>query len=168
MKSILAILSVFIILAFAGMVCAQDNPPTKENSVQKTSSSTQTEITKTQTTPAPKAAPTKPKPPMMRGTVVSVDSATSTVVVKGQKGDVTFDVDPAAKIMMGQKAVKLTELPKDTMVKVIYKMDGTKKVAKSIVQQKMTAPPKMQTKTETKTETTTKTETKTETKPVTP
>lgn len=173
MKNILAILSVFIILAFAGMVCAQVNPPQKDNPVQKSSSSQQTEITKTQTTqstqsaPAAKAATTKPKPPMMVGTVVSVDSVANTIVVKGKKTDVTFDVDPAAKIMMGKKAVKLTELPKDTKVSVVYMMDGTKKVAKSIVQVKVTAP-KMRTKTETKTETTSKTETKSETKPVTP
>jgi hypothetical protein len=169
MKSIIVALSVLAILAFAVVVSAQVNPPTKENEVQKANpTGEQSNITQTQPAPAGQSAPaaTKPKhkaPPTMFGTVVSVDSATSTLVVKTKKGDETFTVDPKAKIMMGKKTVKLTELPKDTNVSVMYATEGANKIAKHIMEMpKMTAKKTMTPKPEAKPET------KTEAKPVTP
>ncbi len=142
MKTLIAIIGVLAILTFAVAVSAQVNPPTKENEIQKANPTPeQTEITKEQTQPpnqpAPAAKTAKQKPPTMSGTVVSVDTATSTLVLKGPKGNATFTVDPKAMIMMGKKTIKLAELPKGSKVAVMYATENGKMVAKHVMEQKM-------------------------------
>jgi len=141
-KVLVVILSMVLALAFAGMVCAQT--PEKDTAVQKGSLPDKAEITNPvgQASGAPNAAPAdKPKVNKMMGSVVSVDAVANTLVVKGKKADETFGVDPAAKIMVAGKEIKLADLTKDTKVVVVYRMDGAKKIALMIREPKaMPAP----------------------------
>ena len=69
---------------------------------------------------------------IFKGKVVSVDAIANTIVVKGNKAEATFQVDPAAKIVINKKEAKLADIKKDQKVAVTYKEEGGKKVAVKI------------------------------------
>ena len=83
-------------------------------------------------TTAPKTAAEPVKTHTMKGAVVSVDAIANAIVVKGKKAEETFQVDPAAKIVINKKEVKLADIKKDTKVVVTYKVVDSKKVAVAI------------------------------------
>ena len=124
-KSLIAVLSLAITVCFAGMVFAQASTPA-------TPSKPKTETVKAATAekvPAhKKVAPTR-----CIGAVVSVDATANTLVVKDKKGEQTFQVDPAAKIMIDKKESKLANVTKDMKIAVSYKMMDGKKVATAIM-----------------------------------
>lgn len=117
-KSIALILALIVAFAFSAIALAQTTAP------------------KTAAEPEQKAAPAQKaaseKTHTMKGTVVSVDAIANAIVVKGKKAPETFQVDPAAKIVINKKEVKLADIKKDTKVKVTYKVVDGKKVAVAI------------------------------------
>ncbi len=111
-KSIALILALVVAFAFSAIAVGQTTAP-------KTVGESQ-----------PKAAAVKTH--TMRGSVVSVDAIANTIAVKGKKAEVTFQVEPAAKIMIKKKEVKLADVKKDSKVVVTYKVVDGKKVATGI------------------------------------
>jgi hypothetical protein len=111
-RSIALILALVVAFAFSAIAVAQTTAP-------KTAGESQ-----------PKAAAVKTH--TMKGSVVSVDAIANTIVVKGKKAEQTFQVDPAAKIVLNKKEVKLADVKKDTKVVVTYKEVDSKKVAVGI------------------------------------
>jgi hypothetical protein len=137
MKKLTLVLCVVVAMAFTGMVFAQTaTPPVKQTPAQPMVKPAE----KPAPAPAPaKAAPEKPavKPAAVKkmgakkitGMVVSVDAVANTIVVKGKKAEMTFEVGATTKIMIAGKEAKLADLNKDTKVTVAYKMEGKKKLA---------------------------------------
>ncbi len=114
MKKLILVVALLTMVAFVSGVMAQQKPapaPAK---------------------PAATAAPEKPaKAEKFSGTVEKVDEAAKTVVVKGKKGDMTFDVG-AAKVTKGGKEMPLGDLKSGMTVHIEYKKDGDKMVASSV------------------------------------
>jgi hypothetical protein len=138
MRVLIVILSAAVALTFAGIASAQT--PDKESAVQQGKLPDKGELNKPmgEVQPAPDAEhATKPKEMKMMGSVVSVDAVANTMVVKGKKADVTFSLDPAAKIMMAGKECKLADVAKNTPIVVRYRMDGKKMIATGVMEQKM-------------------------------
>jgi hypothetical protein len=79
---------------------------------------------------APAAAAHKSK--SFSGVVVSSDAIANTLVVKGAKGEESFTVDPAAKIVQGKKDVKIADVAKDEKVTVKYSEENGVKTASMI------------------------------------
>jgi hypothetical protein len=138
MKRVMVIaLSVAIALALVGLVAAQTTPPTKPAPATAPATATPTQAPQVQkvqkpATAKPVATPPAAKPKMITGTVVSVDAVANTIVLKYNKVDKTFTVDPAAKIMVAGQPAKLADIQKDAKVSIIYKIDGKNKVAIAI------------------------------------
>lgn len=135
MKKTAALLSfLFATLAFTGMVIAKgmQNDSAKPAPVTTAKAAPAAHSTKSATMAHSKGTTAPAMHGMMlSGKIVSVDAVANTLVIKGKKGDVTLNVDPAAKIHVG-KETKLADLQAGTMVKVSYKMDGEQKVATKI------------------------------------
>jgi len=112
-KSIALILALVIAFAFTGMVFAQASAPTKAQ--------------------ANKATPQKKVAlKTFKGAVVSVDAIANSMVVKGKKAEMTFQVDPAAKIVIAKKECKLADIKTGIKVTVTYKVEGDKNIATAI------------------------------------
>lgn len=135
-----SVLALLVVLAFSGLAFSQGTmtDTTKPATAEPAKSAPVTPEAKAPVTKAPEAkAAEKPKAKapaahQFMGSVVSVDTTANTLVVKGKKGDVTFEVAPKAKIKVGAKAVTLGELAVGSKVTVIYKEEGGKKVATAI------------------------------------
>ena len=100
-KVLMMVLTVLISVAFVTVVFAQAPAGTSEKKTT-TTTTTHEKTTTTTTTPEKKETTTttettksKGKRHEYRGEVVSMDAATKTLVVKGKKGDMTFDVSSA-------------------------------------------------------------------------
>lgn len=146
MKKLTLILCVVIAMAFTGMVFAQTaSPPQKHTTAQPAQATKPAEkpTPPQPANPAPKQPVAKPavakpvgeKKVMERhmvGVMVSVDAVANTFVVKGKKGDVTFQAEPTAKIMIAGKEAKLADTKKDSKVTVTYRWEGKKRVATAI------------------------------------
>ncbi len=129
-KFLTATLVLAVTLAFSGLAFAQMGQ-SGQSTMPGMGSGMSTEPA--QTTPAKPM--TKMASKMFRGSVVSVDPATNTIVVKGwgKKGmEKTFSVDPAAKLMMNKKTAMLSDFTAGKRVFVTYKMDNDKMVATAI------------------------------------
>lgn len=117
-------------LAFAGMVLAKVQPSDSSKPAQTAPAAP----AKAQAPAAHRAAHAS-KPAAMShtlsGKIVSVDAVANTVVVKTKKGEMTLNVDPAAKIRVG-KETKLADLKSGSRITVSYKMEGENKVATRI------------------------------------
>jgi CDP-diacylglycerol pyrophosphatase len=125
-RSLILVLSLVVIVCFAGMVFAQASTPAN------------TAKPKTETVKNEKAerAPMHKRMPQDRvfGTLVSVDPTANTIVVKEKAGQETIQVDPSAKVTVDKKESKLADLTKDMKVAVSYKMVEGKKVATAIME----------------------------------
>jgi len=66
------------------------------------------------------------------GKIVSVDSMTSTIIVKTKKAEDTLTVESGAKIMHGKKEIGLADLKTDAHVTVTWKLVDDKKIATRI------------------------------------
>ena len=125
-KNLILVLSLLVMVCFAGMVFAQASTPASP-------AKPKTETVKA-TTAEKAPAHKKVAPARCIGTVVSVDPTANTIIVKEKKGEQTFQVDPAAKIMINKKEAKLADLAKDMKVAVSYKIVDSKKVATAIME----------------------------------
>ena len=128
-KVLMMVLTVLISVAFVTVVFAQAPAGTSE---KKTTTTTTTPETTTTTTATPEKKETttttettkgKGKRHEYRGEVVSMDAAAKTLVVKGKKGDMTFDVSSAK--MKGYKSMDGMKAGDKVGVKFVEK-DGTK------------------------------------------
>lgn len=122
-KLLIVVLALSVAVAFSGMAFAQ-NPPAQAPA--KAPAKTTTHHAKT-----PKVVHKS-----MKGAVVSTDQTANTIVVKGagKKGaEMTFNVDPAAKITLKKKAAKLADLVAGTKVYVKYTVADSKNVASEIM-----------------------------------
>ena len=126
MKKVLLSSLVFVIsIVFAATVSAQAPAQTPEKKV-----AAEKAVTKEAATPAAdvKAPAPKKERTRARGEVVSVDAATKTLVVKGKKGEMTFDI---ANVKFA-KGLKTEDLKAGDKVMVGYKEVDGKMVAKFI------------------------------------
>ena len=114
-RSIALVLALVLAFVLSGVVFAAETA-----APSKPAAATKTETQK----PAPEK--------IFKGKVVSVDAIANTIVVKGNKAEGTFQVDPAAKIVINKKEAKLADIKKDQKVAVTYKEEGGKKVAVKI------------------------------------
>ena len=66
---------------------------------------------------------------VFKGTVTAIDLLTNSLYVKGKKSEETFRVDPQTRILINNKASKLSDIKKEQKVTVIYRVEGGNKVA---------------------------------------
>ena len=90
-KVLMMVLTVLISVAFVTVVFAQAPAGTSE----KKTTTTTTTPEKKETTTTTETTKSKGKRHEYRGEVVSMDAAAKTLVVKGKKGEMTFDVSSA-------------------------------------------------------------------------
>ena len=115
-----------IMLAIAGLAFAQAAPAQPAATAK----------------PAAKTEKTAPvKLHEFTGIVTAVDVVGNTITVKKTKAEETFSVAPDTKIKL-RKEYKLAEVPRDSKVFIKYKEDAGKKVAVSILIQKLGKPAK--------------------------
>jgi hypothetical protein len=114
-KSVAIVLALVLAFAFSAVAFAQATAPKTTAEPQKPTETPKKEVHKT-----------------FHGTVVSVDAIANMIVVKGKKAEETFSVEPAAKIVINKKAVKLADIKKGNKVTVKYKVEDGKKVAVGI------------------------------------
>jgi len=138
-KVLMMVLTVLISVAFVTVVFAQAPAGTSEKKTttttttpekKETTTTTPEKKETTTTTPEKKETTTttettkgKGKRHEYRGEVVSMDAAAKTLVVKGKKGDMTFDVSSAK--MKGYKSMDGMKAGDKVGVKFVEK-DGTK------------------------------------------
>ena len=120
MKKVLMLaLAVLISVAFATGTFAQAPAGTSE---QTTTTTTSTTVTKS-------------KPMTFTGKVTNLDTAASTMIVKGKKGDMTFDVSSAkmkGEFKAGDKVrVGYTEMDGKMMASWVAKKGRAKKMKKT-------------------------------------
>ncbi len=114
-------LAMFASLSLAAMSFAAD----------KTAAPTTSAATATTATTAPAAAKAA-KAMSFSGSVVSTDAIANTIVVKGAKGEETFNIAATGKITQGKKDVKLADITKDQKVTVKYMEEAGVKTASAV------------------------------------
>jgi len=120
-KVLMMVLAVLISVAFVTVVFAQAPAGTPEKTTTTTTTTTTPE--KKETTTTTETTKGKDKRHEYRGEVVSMDAAAKTLVVKGKKGDMAFDVSSAK--MKGYKSMDGMKAGDKVGVKFVEK-DGTK------------------------------------------
>lgn len=117
MKKLVAILSIFVIVAFASMVIAQEKPAPAP-------------------APAAPAKEEKPKIEKLSGVIDKIDDAAKTFDIKKKVGKeekiFTFAVTSDTKITKGKETLTFADLKQKMNVSVEYKKDGDKLVALSV------------------------------------
>jgi len=81
-----------------------------------------------------------PKSMKITGEVVSVDTTANIVILKAQKGEMTFTVDKETRIMAGRQQMTLADLKAGTKLTVKYSVVDGKNVAKRLVMSTAPAP----------------------------
>ncbi|OPY78355.1 MAG: hypothetical protein A4E65_02227 [Syntrophorhabdus sp. PtaU1.Bin153] len=114
-KALLIVLALLISVAFVSNVFAQAKPGEETKATEGKPAPVDTgHPGVVKAGPAVSAGAARPE--MFKGTVVSFDAAAKTLVVKGKKGEKTFDVSMAKKMPKGLKAgdkVSLNYVEKD-------------------------------------------------------
>ncbi len=66
------------------------------------------------------------------GTIVSTDAVANSIIIKGMKGEQTFNLAATGKVMQGKTEMKLADLTKDQKVTVKYSEEAGAKTASQI------------------------------------
>ncbi len=66
------------------------------------------------------------------GMVISTDAVANSIVIKGMKGEQTFNLAATGKVMQGKNEMKLADLTKDQKVTVKYTEEAGAKTASQI------------------------------------